>query len=294
MRKIPKPNLVADEVFLTCTSAIADVELKSKLEQLSASIENNAFEYENKAKIADLYTIPPILKTDKFVTQNVTKEELEDLYTKQMVPQSKPARKIYDELRSSAPYNKCPFCGFGQVNTLDHYLPKAKYPLYSVFPENLIPSCSVCNHGKSTSSAQSKEEQCLHTYFEELFFFQDQWIFAKLEEEKVEYYVDPPNCWDKISVKRATKHFEEFGLAERYSIEAGEELANIKDIVPRLFEDNFQAIKEYLIECANSSYSRHPNSWKTSLYQALAQSDWYCKGGYNTIVETNSFVAGIV
>ena len=66
MRKIPKPNLVADEVFLTCTSAIADVELKSKLEQLSASIENNAFEYENKAKIADLYTIPPILKTDKF------------------------------------------------------------------------------------------------------------------------------------------------------------------------------------------------------------------------------------
>lgn len=294
MRKIPKPNLIAREVFLTCASAISDVELKSKLEQLSPTIDNDSLEYAKKAKTANLYTIPPILKEDIFVTQNVTKDELKDLYTKQMVPQSKPARKIYDELRSSAPYNKCPFCGFGQVNTLDHYLPKAKYPLYSVFPENLIPSCNTCNHGKSTSSAKSKDEQCLNPYFDELFFFQDQWIFAKLAERRIEYYVDPPECWDEVSVKRATKHFEEFGLAERYSIEAGEELANIKDIVSRLFGDNDEATKKYLIECANSYYSKHPNSWKTSMYQALAKSDWYCKGGYNTIVETNSFVPVIV
>ena len=40
---------------------------------------------------------------------------------------------------------KCPFCGIGTVSTLDHYLPKSKYPALAITPKNMIPACRDCN-----------------------------------------------------------------------------------------------------------------------------------------------------
>lgn len=43
----------------------------------------------------------------------------------------------------------CPICQVTPVNSLDHYIPKDKYPLYAVHPRNLIPCCTTCNGHKS-------------------------------------------------------------------------------------------------------------------------------------------------
>lgn len=43
----------------------------------------------------------------------------------------------------------CPLCECDSVSTMDHYLPKEKYPLFVVHPRNLIPCCFSCNHNKN-------------------------------------------------------------------------------------------------------------------------------------------------
>ncbi|TPJ42888.1 HNH endonuclease signature motif containing protein [Mesorhizobium sp. B2-7-1] len=59
----------------------------------------------------------------------------------------------------------CPFCGgLGHTWTLDHYLPKANFPAYSVNPSNLVPCCRDCNSGKNASFGAELHEQTLHPY----------------------------------------------------------------------------------------------------------------------------------
>lgn len=45
----------------------------------------------------------------------------------------------------------CPICEANDANTLDHFIPQTKYPLYVVHPRNLIPCCSECNGHKSAN-----------------------------------------------------------------------------------------------------------------------------------------------
>lgn len=59
---------------------------------------------------------------------------------------------------------RCPICdcsfAYSQV-TLDHILPKSKYPIYSIIPINLVPICYNCNMKKG----QVVPKDVLHPYF---------------------------------------------------------------------------------------------------------------------------------
>lgn len=46
--------------------------------------------------------------------------------------------------------SKCGYCGLGDTNYLDHYLPKDDFPEYAIHSHNLVPCCSYCNEKKST------------------------------------------------------------------------------------------------------------------------------------------------
>ncbi|WP_281913431.1 hypothetical protein [Massilia varians] len=68
------------------------------------------------------------------------------------------AQKLKSKYKSGAPLTKlikkrlpmrqglsaCPYCGLQKNVTADHYLPKAHFPQYSSFSQNLVPSCSDC------------------------------------------------------------------------------------------------------------------------------------------------------
>jgi 5-methylcytosine-specific restriction endonuclease McrA len=42
----------------------------------------------------------------------------------------------------------CPYCGFGELKDLDHYLPRSIFGELAIYPNNLIPSCGPCNNAK--------------------------------------------------------------------------------------------------------------------------------------------------
>lgn len=123
MIAIDKPNFCTRSVYESCVDGVKDGNLRNKFTEIIEFIVTSSKDYDNKAQQEELFQLPPNNNDNSvFVIQSVTKGELKSLYSQYMVEQSKPARKIYDDLLIQAPI--CPFCGFGHVSTLDHYLPK--------------------------------------------------------------------------------------------------------------------------------------------------------------------------
>lgn len=272
MRAIKKPINDAESVYKDCINSIDDICLKKRLHCITELIVADAKDYDIKAQSMDLFLIQANnCKEENVVMGAVTKKELTNLYTQYMVGK-KPARKIYDELLGKAPYGKCPFCGFGQATTLDHYLPKSKFPSLSVLPFNLIPACTDCNKVKHTKLADTAEKQVIHPYYDHQYFISEQWLFAEVEETNpvsIRFYVKPPENWTDILKQRAETHFNDFNLSKRFSVESAEELSILANRFNCLSMSDSD-IGRHLDDTATTEFKSHRNSWKTAMYQALA------------------------
>lgn len=285
MRALAAPNYNPEIVYQTCINSIKNCNLRARLNLATNNIVVEATNYEQKAKAKQLYSIPPNnCKNDEVVLGTVTKEELKDVYSSHMVEGSKNARNIYDTLLSQAPFSRCPFCGIGQVSTLDHYLPKAKYPQFSVLPSNLVPSCKDCNTRKNVAIATTAAGQSLHPYFDHQNFIDDLWLYAEVRETipaTIYFFVQAPDHWDNISKLRVKSHFNDFKLASRYSIEASDELSSLRSVLTQYQNSlGIVGIRQHLNIVAQSHAGKHTNSWQTAMFRALEQSDWYCNNGF--------------
>lgn len=49
----------------------------------------------------------------------------------------------------------CPFCGFGEPVTLDHFMPESKYKELATCRLNLVPLCWKCNNKKNNDDYQN-------------------------------------------------------------------------------------------------------------------------------------------
>lgn len=285
MRAINPPQISFVDVLSSCVGSISSIDLFTRLNAIYPQLTLAEQDYKTKAVTADLFQIPAFTQGDTaIVTGQVTKKELKDLYTSHMVPSNKPGRSYYDQIKMLAPLSICPFCGFGHVSTLDHYLPKAKYPLLSVLPNNLVPSCSDCNKGKNDAIATTKQEQCLHPYYDNGNYISEQWLFAEVEEcspASIKFYVNPPVNWREDDKVRIRTHFTDFKLEARFRVQAATEMSVLKGELEYDFEINqADGVELALRRKFLAASTLHTNWWKSAMYQALAQNRWYCSGGF--------------
>lgn len=284
MRTLVKPNFELAEIYQQCLAGIGDAKLVLDLQVILPAFYAQADLYDSKASESRLYELPQNTAGNEDVILNgITKKQIKNLYSQYLVSQEKPARIYYDALIGMAPNGKCPYCGFGQASTLDHYLPKSKYPFFSILASNLVPSCKDCNTGKSAVVASVANDQSIHPYYDSGVFVDSQWLYATVEESEppsVTFFVDPPLGWLEVSKQRAFKHFADFKLAKRFSIEAADEISTISDSFSESIENlDEQEVRRQLLRKSNAEFQKYKNSWKTALYQALASSDWYCRVG---------------
>lgn len=272
MRVISKPNISPIRTYVRCYSSFITT-TKMNFRNITGFISMSSTDYDQRAYSKNLYTFSIHIH----VQGNISKDDMVKLYNKKMVGHHT-GRKIYDRLLSLAPLGRCPFCGIGAVKTLDHYLPEAKFPTFSVLPYNLVASCRDCNTGKLASYATTQNSQTLHPYYDN--FTTDQWLFARvLQPLSIEFFVDPPVTWNQLDKDRVHAHFVNYQLGRRFSVEAANVLADLKAEFT-LFNSTPSDIKLELQKKARSYGSRYKNSWETAMYQALYQDQWYYSGGY--------------
>jgi len=277
---VQKPTFGGMQVYASCVQGVPNAELRERLVGVAAEISTAYDFYEDRAMVGQLYEVTRSGGSDdELVTSRVTKGELRELYSSQMVRSGSPARDVYDVLRGSAPYGKCPTCGFGHVYNLDHFLPKAKYPWFSVMPENLVPSCRDCNFGKQAHSSETT--QSFHPYYDHAQLMGEQWIYAEVAQTipiTVAYRVQTPAHWAAELQARAQNHFQEYKLAERYAKEAATEMASLRGILSTAPPLNTAQIIDYLERTLAGERTLQTNSWRIALYQALLAAYWFAEG----------------
>ncbi len=281
MRSITKPNLDASVVFSDCVSVVQSENLRQRLTACAGLIEDAEEEFERKITRGRIHTIA---REDR-VNGNVSVKEFMNLYTGRMV--GNPLGRIhYDKLLLSAPNGLCPLCGHRDVSTLDHYLPKSKYPRLSVVPINLVPSCKDCNTGKLVDFPVSPETETLHPYFDRI--GNQRWLSLTVNKTtplSVTYSVVDVLGSGALIFERIREHFKAFGLQSLYATQAARELTGIKLQLTNIFDNGagFPGVQRFLRDSAESRSIDNLNSWQAVLYEGLANDDWFCRLGFRTI-----------
>lgn len=278
MKKIAKPTFSVSEVLLDCIDNLQDAVLKQEIIDSANQFTIAETDFNSKKLTNTLYQI----KQNVNISETINTTVLKGIYTDRLVKKTNKGRKYYNSIFISAPNGKCPFCNVKQVRTLDHYLPKSKYPILSITPNNLVPSCSDCNKDKLVDSPTNSEEETLHPYFDDIENFD--WLKARiitLNPIKFEYFILPPNEWTDLLKTRLINHFSTYLLNDLYSIHAVEEFENIKQQLTKLYQTlGASQLKEHLLDGYNSRYSVNKNSWQTAFYNSLYNNEDFCNGNF--------------
>ncbi|MCA3987378.1 HNH endonuclease [Vibrio vulnificus] len=279
MFAISKPTIDIDTIFLACANSIKNNTKKERILKIGKYIRGSSKVYDVHANYRLFYKL--IDEYDTNAACDANKDELIELYEGQL--RNKEARQYYDKLLSLAINGLCPFCGFAQATTLDHYMPKKKYPSFSIYPLNLIPSCGDCNFKKREGVATLAGEQIIHPYYDSE-LFKEQWLFATVKNTtpaSLVFTVEPPSNFSDLDKERISSHFKELNLAQRFSVQVANEIAQLRfELDWDFLQTGAKGVKRALDNKFQASNRLHKNSWKTAMYQALASSDWYCNGGF--------------
>lgn len=281
MIKLKTPDLDAGDVFALCISRVRNAALKARLASVAPDVIQASNTFEDLATHVRLYEFV----REAVIGGVVTASEMEAVYTQRMVPKTAPGRTAYDQLMSLARSGKCPLCAQRDASTLDHHLPKAHYPVLAVTPLNLVPSCKDCNKAKLASLPTNAYEETLHPYFDDI--DGDRWLFASVQTTapaSLKFFVDPPDHWDAVLVARVHLHFETLGLGDLYAAQGADELLNIRHQLRMIHGTGGAAtVRSELLARAESARALRVNGWRVSAFEAFAESDWFCDGGFNAI-----------
>lgn len=281
MRRLPKPDLDVGAVYASCVQGVVDAAAVTRFQAAAEDMAHLAELYDSRAAANELHLFAASEwgQPGQLAVGALTKGDLTGLYTDYMVKYNVPARSLYDRLLI-APLGKCPYCGFGHVSTLDHFLSKARYPGFSVLPINLVPCCGDCNHGKG-AGVLTADNQIPHPYYEAPEIETEAWLFASIEETapaRAKYSVVIPAGWPAALASRVQNYFRDLKLASRFAVEAASEIISLSDLLAPLV--NAALIRQRLQQDADIERARRANTWKAALYEALAGSAWYCAGGW--------------
>lgn len=277
MRALPKPGHGAGAVFLRCISRVSDPVLKTRLEAACGCIEAAAAQFDRAAGAGSLHELLP----DEDVP-GVQAIEMEKVYTQRMARRSAPGRDVYDAILGAAPNGICPLCQQRTASTLDHHLPKARFPALVVAPLNLVPACTDCNKAKLDQLASSAGEAALNPYYDDI--DDVTWLAAEVVESApsaVVFRVAAPSHWDSVLALRVRRHFALLGLGRLYAAQAAEELVNLRHQLGLLYDAAGSAgVRAELIAHHRSCREARRNGWRTAAYSAWKDSQWFCQGGF--------------
>ncbi|TYQ09436.1 UNVERIFIED_ORG: hypothetical protein L601_000400001840 [Gordonia westfalica J30] len=177
----------------------------------------------------------------------------------------------------------CFLCG-RKAGEIDHYLPRTKFPEYSIFAPNLLPACRYCNNKKRARYHQNGERLYFHPHYMQL--PRTRFLFVELtfgSTVTVTYDVDRTSNGEIFEVLR--RHFDDLQLADRYRDDAIDYLIEQLTAYDCYLEASGETgLRSILQTEANSvAGARGKNHWRAALLQALADSNEFCSGGFRVL-----------
>lgn len=175
--------------------------------------------------------------------------------------------------------NTCQNCTIGEVNSLDHILPKEAFAEFSVHPKNLFPSCTKCNSYKTNSWLEGNKRIFLNLFCDEL--PATQYLFVNTEfignNIQVSFNVDNRFGINPEMFRLIESHYRRLHLCQRFAENASEVITAFANaIIPYSKLLSYDA----LIETAKEKIEKDRaafgyNYWKSLLELNLIKSTDY-------------------
>lgn len=205
------------------------------------------------------------------------------LYDYRLVSTTGACRSTYCDIRGSASF--CPYCEYGEVYEVDHFLPKDDFPELNILPVNLVPICHACNHIKLVERPTTARDALLHPYYDRL-PSDVRWLFAAMSFNAngpvLSYRVDLDAACGAIA-GRLTYHFRELELGRRYRERSSKVLVEIESDLEGLFELLGPAgLKAHFEGVSAKKFADHGNVLEGAAYAAAAENDPFCQGHYRS------------
>lgn len=280
MLKTPKPSLNYLQVFDACVNSSKLQATKDFFIPLKADFIGATAKFD---ELAQLRQIGDFENRFRHHADKELKEITIELFTK--FKKNKIPSTLCDQIKIISPL--CLYCGVSLANTLDHYLPKAEFPLLVISPNNLIPCCSVCNT-QLNSVYDKNNPLIIHPYYEhDSSIYDSQWIFADIPLNQpfftqsqaiglgVKFYTDfTPTSISPLLQTRLQFQFDTL-ISKPYEIfSAGITSAELNGLRQKNTPCNKYVYQGYLRHLARK-HNHTINSLHHILYQALANSEAY-------------------
>ncbi|NCL74279.1 hypothetical protein [Rhodococcus sp. YH1] len=278
MQSLRLPVISVEDVVRGSIDGMQDKSVRAAVEKVIAEFSLANEKFVKSIKEGTLHA----LQSSHFEISGFSNAEIVKIVYEDGMICRKGGRRYYDLLKSLPRYGECPLCGIGDVETLDHYLPKSRFPALCVSPANLIPACRDCNTEKREVLPRVPGDVTLHPYFDRV--DHDQWLHARVVQEcppRLEFVVIPPIGWAPVLKERAGSHLRVFKLGKRYASHANRTMSSIRLILESQYEcGQGVGVAEYLDGEARTRLLEKPNSYLGVTYQALAANPWFCDEGF--------------
>lgn len=277
MRSIPRLAVDATDIF----DEIAAAKLQPRRGRMQTARAEVLAAYQGYDDVA-----PEVGELDKATLTDPQKDAMRHAYKVETGPMT----TLRGDLLKRISVARCPFCGISESSTLDHYLPKEQYPEYSVFPNNLVPSCWVCNTLKRDLILDegTSVRMFLHPCYDLIPSIEFLTVRTRMEADALilSYRLTRPAGMAQRSFQHLRSHFRALNLADRYRRMGLEHLGGQYPALRRAYGlgEDAQRVAEKLIEGAQDFEEvSGPNYWLAKLYRALASNIGFCDGGFEAV-----------
>lgn len=183
-------------------------------------------------------------------------------------------RPLYKNIISN---KLCTYCIHKVAEQVDHYLPQAVYPSYSIVLANLIPICGTCNNTKRTQVPKSNE-WFFHPYFDHISeCFLD--VYIEFKKTPTIKFSIPSGIFKEEYYRKLNYSFETLNLYSEFSSLANNELLDILDMYHELVKENESSARIFLRKRLSQTISEG-RLWKKSLYHEICKNIDFLLEGY--------------
>lgn len=165
----------------------------------------------------------------------------------------------------------CPACGeAGRPNTLDHYLPKGKYPHFSVTPYNLFPMCDACQGKKKEKTGDAGNPRFfLHPYFDVFLANQVLELSIAPPFNAPTFDLTPAPGLTEAEAALVSLHVKELEIVPRYVRFFRNEYQRLLRSVHKLRQSELN-VEEGIAIFRERASTPTQNSWEHVFYAAVA------------------------
>jgi hypothetical protein len=212
----------------------------------------------------------------------VERDDLEHCYTAMTTPLNALLRDIKTGQHEPIRF-KCQYCGIGSPASIDHYLPKSKFPEFSVLPINLLPCCGECNRIKGNVFLNNGERQIINFYFDPL--PSERYLNVRINYLDAmpiaEYYLKRTSGITEKMFSLIEAHYGRLNLFQRLQESSVEIFSETRASMLNKQIATIETVKALLFERGQFLKSYHSsNYWQAVLNEALVDETEFLRSCY--------------